>query len=171
MAENLSIAEAEEAYAAAVADWNIRKSKWSFRMKLVAGLLFVAAAVAALLMFTASLWFGLMLFATLMFGILLFTLSDDGPLEGGYELEAERLRIAQKEWVESHGLELPQGAFGKLGFPDLLDTEAPQNYGVTQLIDTRTDSLVSVVLRSTPEDGYRLFGTDGEILKPVLATA
>jgi hypothetical protein len=80
----------------------------------------------------------------------------------------ENIRAAQRAWVESHRIKLPQGAFDSLRFPLLAPADGSVVlYGVSQVVTSDGRALVSVTLEHSPESGYLLRGTDGAPLQPL----
>lgn len=174
MAGTLSIAEAEAAYEGVFDEIRAaqrKKQKRDFLLPISVGLGgIVLANLSLLLGEPVARYLTILILVSTVGAVMVMTIIRMNlPSSIADSAEAlDELRNAQRAWVESHGLQLSGGAFYQLTFPMSPDKTAVRTYGVTQLIDSTTAKLVSVVLRSTPEAGYQLFGTEGEILKPVL---
>lgn len=175
MANAVTIAEAETAYERAVDETKAaqtKKLKRDFLLPISVGLGgTVLASLSLLLGEPVARYLTILILVSTVGAIMVMTMVRmNHPSSIADSAEAlDDLRNAQRAWIESHGFQLSGGAFYQFLFPVSPDKTVARTYGVAQLIDSTTGKLVSVALRSNPEQGYQLFGTEGEVLRPVLA--
>lgn len=169
MAIVLTIPEAEAAYRATLEEREQLKktelrNKWLTTLGLAAGFVVTLALILSRVLEPGLFLIVALLFAfTIVFGLDALFSKDTPIARGGDTLNG--IRHAQRSWIESHGFQIPQGSFERLSFSTFLDSSEPKSYGVSQLIESATGRLISVVLRSSPEQGYQLFNTDGQALR------